>query len=551
MIMRRILFFALWLALLTSILSCNKREEKDFTIPYSSVAPPLESLLTASVWDVLPKVTGFHAPWDGLDDKTEFRCFVTDSLFLFRFDVLEETLTLKDGFQSEMDVEPEDRVEIFFSHPGKLDTYVGAEMDPAGRMLDYKCTYYRNFDYDWNFKTLEYSHEIRAGGYSVAGSVTLGELSEFGVDMDAGFLMGVFRADFRPDGGVNWYSMKLTDDKSADFHQPKVFFPARADKESWFQMRGAVLSVQDLATVDWPLIAKLSGINTIGTHMLPGEVIGFMESGKGRAFLDECRRYGIDVEHQLHSMGELLPRELFSEDSTMFRMDRHGHRVPDFNCCPHSEKALEIIASNAAKFAEALPATNHRYYFWLDDNSEPCYCPECKELSASDQALIIENRMLDSIRKVDPEATLAHLAYQATLPPPVKVKPSEGIFLEFAPIERQWDRPLSDLDAPGRKGRMSHREVVDYLEDNLKVFPAETAVVLEYWLDVSLASGWKKPAVNLPWHPEAFASDLETYAGYGIKNITSFAVYMDSTYFGSYPRQTCLSDYGTMMGVYR
>ena len=193
-------------------------------------------------------------------------------------------------------------------------------------------------------------------------------------------------------------------------------------------------------------------------------------------------------------MGALLPRELFSEDSTMFRMDKHGHRVPDFNCCPHSEKALEIIASNAAKFAEALPATNHRYYFWLDDNSEPCYCPECKELSASDQALIIENRMLESIRKVDPEATLAHLAYQATLPPPVKVKPSEGIFLEFAPIERQWDRPLTDLDAPGRKGRMSHREAIGYLEDNLKVFPAETAVVLEYWLDVSRASGWKKPA---------------------------------------------------------
>ena len=82
---------------------------------------------------------------------------MTDSLFLFRFDVLEETLTLKDDFRSEMDVGPEDRVEIFFSHSGKLDTYVGAEMDPAGRMLDYKCTYYRKFDYDWNFKTLAVS----------------------------------------------------------------------------------------------------------------------------------------------------------------------------------------------------------------------------------------------------------------------------------------------------------------------------------------------------------------------------------------------------------
>ena len=110
---------------------------------------------------------------------------------------------------------------------------------------------------------------------------------------------------------------------------------------------------------------------------------------------------------------------------------------------------------------------------------------------------------------------------------------------------------VTDLEAPGRKGRMSHREVIDLLEANLKVFPAETAVVLEYWLDVSLASGWKKPAVNLPWHPEVFASDLETYAGYGIHNVTSFAVYMDSTYFRSFPEQQCLADYGGMLGLYR
>ena len=135
--------------------------------------------------------------------------------------------------------------------------------------------------------------------------------------------------------------------------------------------------------------------------------------------------------------------------------------------------------------------------------------------------------------------------------PPVKVKPSEGIFLEFAPIERQWDRPLSDLDAPGRKGRMSHKEVIRLLDANLKVFPAETAVVLEYWLDVSLASGWKKPAVGLPWHPDVFIQDLEVYKQRGIGNVTSFAVYMDSTYFSVFPSMECLRDYGTILGVYR
>ena len=497
------------IAVLSIFFSCQSRKEGEYLIPYSPVAPDIQGLLDSHVWSVLTPTRGFHAPWNGLDDETEFRCMVTDSLFIFRFDVKDSTVTLTEGFSNERDVEPEDRAEIFFSHAGKLDTYIGAEMDPAGRILDYKCSYYRKFDYDWNFSTLTYNHEIRPDGYSIAGSVTLEELSRFGVDFDGGFLMGVFRADFRPDGKVNWYSLKLTDDKRADFHQPSVFFKARADKASDFSMKGVVLSVEDLETVDWPKIAKENGINTIGTHISPSQVLEFIRSEKGRVFLDECSAYGIDVEHQLHAMGELLPRSLFEEDSTMFRMDADGRRVADFNCCAHSEKALGLIASKAAELARELPATNHRYYFWLDDNSEPCFCPSCREFSASEQALIIENRMIEAIRGVDPEATLAHLAYQQTMVPPEKVKPSEGIFLEFAPIERQWDRPLTDLDAPGRKGRMSHREVMDLLEANLRVFPPETAVALEYWLDVSLASGWKKPAVRLPWHPEVFKSDLD------------------------------------------
>lgn len=538
------------MAVMCCILASCKEDSKEFLIPYSPAVPPGD-LLCSPVWDAVVPIEGFHAPWNGLEDSTIFRCFATDSLFFFRFDVKENSLTLKEGFSQESDVEPEDRVEVFFSPAGKLETYFGLEMDPEGRTLDYLCTYYRKFDYPWNSRTLSYSHEIRPGGYTVAGSIAREELLEHGVDIDGGFLMGVFRADYRPDGSVNWYSMKKTKDKKADFHQPSVFFKARTDDKALFDMRGAILSVQDLATVDWPRIALASGINTIGTHMKPGEVIAFMQSDAGKAFYGECSELGIQVEHQLHAMTELLPRELFEEDPSMFRMDKDGNRVADFNFCPHSEKALDIVAAKAAEFARALPATNHRYYFWLDDNSSVCQCPECAGYSASDQALMIENRMIKAIREVDPQAMLAHLAYQATMEPPVKVKPEEGIFLEFAPIEREWDRPLADRDAPGRKGRMSHGRVLELLEANLEVFPAETAVVLEYWLDVSLASDWRKPAVNLPWHPGVFTSDLATYSGYGIRNITSFAVYMDSTYFLSFPDQACLGEYGSISAVYR
>ena len=43
---------------------------------------------------------------------------------------------------------------------------------------------------------------------------------------------------------------------------------------------------------------------------------------------------------------------------------------------------------------------------------------------------------------------------------------------------------------------------------------------------------------------DVFLSDINTYAELGIKNVTSFGVYMDSAYFEAYPDTTPLKEYG-------
>lgn len=300
-------------------------------------------------------------------------------------------------------------------------------------------------------------------------------------------------------------------------------------------MCGVVLSVSDLESADWVQIALDNGINTIGTHISPEQVYAFISSEKGQAFTKACEENGIYLEHQLHAIHDLLGRELFDEHPEYFRMDENGNRTPDANCCPSCPEAIELIASRAAQYAKLLPSTNHRYYYWLDDAAPTCLCPLCKDLSASDQAMLIENAMIREIRKVDPKAMLAHLAYHNTILPPSVVKPEEGIFLEFAPFYRTWDSPLANPDAIGRTGE-AHATTMQYLLANLEVFPAETAVVLEYWLDVSLFSGWQKPAVELIFDEEVYKQDLKTYANLGLHNITSFAVYMDEEYFARFPQ---------------
>ena len=60
----------------------------------------------------------------------------------------------------------------------------------------------------------------------VSGSIDLNELRELGLRLEEGFYMGVFRADYRKDGSVNWYSAVITDDETADFHKPDMLFKA-------------------------------------------------------------------------------------------------------------------------------------------------------------------------------------------------------------------------------------------------------------------------------------------------------------------------------------
>lgn len=82
------------------------------------------------------------------------------------------------------------------------------------------------------------------------------------------------------------------------------------------------------------------------------------------------------------------------------------------------------------------------------------------------------------------------------------------------------------------------------LDANLKVFPKETSQVLEYWLDVSRFSKWKRPSVRLPWRRDVFLDDLETYYQRGIRHVTTFAVYVDADYQQRFGDLTFLDEYG-------
>ena len=331
-----------------------------------------------------------------------------------------------------------------------------------------------------------------------------------------------------------------------------AFFPVPSAFADWrvpgpasalavaFRTRGVVLVPEDLSLVDWPERAAQAGLTTIALHhgTSPKAIADFIESAAGREFLAKCARLKLEVEYELHAMRELLPRAIFATQPALFRMNEQGQRTPDANLCVHSTQALHIVATNALRLARQLRPTTSRYFLWGDDGQPWCRCPQCREFSDSDQALLLENHLVRELRRIDPAALLAHLAYANTLPAPTSVKPAPGVFLEFAPIHRRYDLPYAQQTGPEAK------DALPALEQNLRLFPAATAQVLEYWLDVSRFSQWKRPAVRLPWRRDVLAADAATYAQFGLQHVTTFAVWIDADYVERFGEPVAIREYG-------
>lgn len=328
--------------------------------------------------------------------------------------------------------------------------------------------------------------------------------------------------------------------------------PSAAAEPEPPQTLGVVLYPWDLSWSKWPEVAAAAGLTTIALHAAVrlDVLVRFVQSDAGQKFLSDCRRLGLAVEYELHAMGDLLSREFIQLDKTLFRVDATGQRNRDFNLCPSSPRALEIVAEQAVHYARLLAPTTGRYFYWPDDGREWCHCDKCKGLSASDQATIVENAMVVALRKhIDPKAILCHISYHYTLPPPKQVTPHPGLFLEFAPISRSYKASIADrmVSLPqGDPYPTTHGGYLDLLDENLKLFPKESAQVLEYWLDVSLFSGWNKPAIKLPWEPAVMQADVAEYRQRGIRHFTSFATYIDAEYVAAYGEPP-LKAYGSLL----
>ncbi len=299
------------------------------------------------------------------------------------------------------------------------------------------------------------------------------------------------------------------------------------------KITGSVLIHPDELDHTWILEAKRLGIPRIGLHPEGGtqahlSMAGLLEMLKTpefRAILDDAHDNGIEIEYEMHAARYLLPADEFAAHPDWFRMNENGERTPDKNCCCTNEEAMAYMGRRAAEVASQLYRSTHRYFLWMDDAMDAmCHCPGCREFAPSEQQTLMMNALLTGIRTVDPEAELAFLAYAECREIPVKVKPMDGIFLEFAPMDRDFPIAINDPASP-RNARQC-----DSLPPLLEFFGVEKAKLLEYWLDNSMYSGWKKPPKAFTPNPPIIAADGAYYKSMGFRDLSTFACFLGYDY---------------------
>lgn len=274
-----------------------------------------------------------------------------------------------------------------------------------------------------------------------------------------------------------------------------------------------------------------AGVSVLGIHPVGGpnasksleEMLSKLKSPEFRKILDYAKFKGLEIEYELHAAGYLLPRELFGDNPELFRMNEQGERVSDFNFCVSNPETLKMVAKRGAKLAEGLYGSNNNFFFWMDDGkNSSCHCPKCQKLTPSDQQTMVLNEILREIKKKNPSAKMAYLAYFETVVPPTAVKPQKGIFVEYAPFEKYTAEGENALELIEKEQAM--------LSPLLEFFGKENSRVLEYWYDNSLYSKWTKPPQKFILNLNQMNEDVRFYISKGFSHLSTFACYLGDDY---------------------
>lgn len=225
------MYYVTYIFVVMSILSGQPEEEvKSYSIVRAKDPLTLTGSGVDPQWQSAIALSDFSYPWEnGNPPLTTFQAVHDEDWVYLFYSVEDTTINVYVDKNEKSDIDASDRVEIFFRIDDKLTPYYGLEIDPKGRIMDYRATYHRKFDFNWSWPKGEI--KVKTGtlkiGYTVEVAISKKSLTTLGLLKNNRIEAGIFRGDcIRLAGNeatIKWISWMKPASDTPDFHVPSAF----------------------------------------------------------------------------------------------------------------------------------------------------------------------------------------------------------------------------------------------------------------------------------------------------------------------------------------
>jgi len=181
-------------------------------------------------WNNAEILTDFISPWSDLKpEKMEFRALWDTEHFFFCYTVYDTNIHIDRQDDSVDSIGESDRVEIFFRTDAGLNPYYCLEIDPSPRIMDFKASPKKKFDFDWNWPNndLIVKSTIKEDRFIVEIAITIQSLKNFDLIKDNSIEAGIYRAKYTKQENnlfePTWISWVNPNTETPNFHVPDSF----------------------------------------------------------------------------------------------------------------------------------------------------------------------------------------------------------------------------------------------------------------------------------------------------------------------------------------
>ena len=199
-------------------------------IPRLKTEVKIDGNLTEACYAKHKPLQDFHVAADTKQRAplTKAWVFWREDKIILAYECEDKQIVAESKSDNEMDVDLQDRVELFIWNGRPRDAYLCLELAPRGAVLDYSCRFYRKFDTSWNAKGLKVASVITKNGYRTEVELPADVVKSFGIKVEKGseFRAGLFRGN-RQTGSKDeepmWITWVEAGVATPDFHIAESF----------------------------------------------------------------------------------------------------------------------------------------------------------------------------------------------------------------------------------------------------------------------------------------------------------------------------------------